>query len=174
MLRKCCGFDSEHSKWRVMYAIFCGTCHMVPYATILACHIRPCLISFPKHSPEDCVHSHMPTGRPWNLQKTLEILVFLHVPSKGGSYSFRQNLIVSPKTFTTENEGFYYKILRQPLAGAKRVGAPQLDPTGAPSKNIGFPCVSEVPPLGFHWRPLCPRCRPDHYCQNLIIIEIPL
>ena len=57
------------------------------------------MISFPKHSYEDCVHSHMPTGRPWNLQKTLEILVFLHVPSKGGSYCYHQNLTVSPKTF---------------------------------------------------------------------------
>ena len=44
---------------------------------------------------------------------------------------------------------------------------PRRIPRGAPSKNIGFPCVSEGAPLEFHWRHQCSECRPDQYHQNL-------
>ena len=36
-----------------------------------------------------------------------------------------------------------------------------------------FPCVSEVPPLEFHWRPRSPGCGPYNTCQNLIILSKP-
>ena len=51
---------------------------------------------------------------------------------------------------------------------------PSRIPRGPPSKTIGIPCVSEVPPLEFHWRPRSPGCGPYPYRQNLTLIEKPL
>ena len=85
------------------------------------------------------------------------------------SYAYRRTLIKIGK-----NGEFNRQRPCQPNPGAKRAMAPPLDPTRPPSKNIGFPCVSEAPPLEFCWRPQSPRCRSYAYRQNLTLIAEPL
>ena len=126
-----------------------------------AIHIRRCLISFPKRCPEDCVHSHMPTGSPWKPSKTLEILVFLHAPSKGGPYCFRQNLTVSPKTFKNlvKMNVFTVRSCASPSPARSGPRFRSRIPRGALQKTIGITCVSACPPKGltllFPSKPYC-------------------
>ncbi len=50
---------------------------------------------------------------------------------------------------------------------------PSRIPRGRPSETIGIPCVSEVPPLEFHWRPRSPEWRTDSYSPILIVSPNP-
>ena len=98
-----------------------------------------------------------------NLQKPLGFLVFLHVPQKGGPDQYNQNLINRPKPFKNLVKMNNSTVRPCATSSPARSGSwrPRWIPRGPPSKNIGFPCVSEGAPWEFHWRPQCSRCRPD-------------
>ena len=87
------------------------------------------------------------------------------------SYSFRQNLIVSPKCFKNlvKMNVFTIRSCASPSPARSGPWLRSWIPRGSPSKTIGNPCVSEVPLLGIHWRPLCQGCRPHRHRQNLTV-----
>ena len=100
---------------------------------------------------------------PGNLQKQWKFMCFVHVPQKGGPDQYNQNLTNRPKPF--KNVVKMNNSIVRPCATSSpaRSGSwrPRWIPRGAPSKNIGFPCVSEGAPLEFHWRHQCSGCRSD-------------
>ena len=120
-----------------------------------------------------------------HLQKTLVFLVFLRRRlwnSAGGHSPHDANLTLivkirrlSPNPYKIgKSGGFNRNLLCRPDPGAKRAVAPPLDPTRPTFKNIGFPCVSEAPPLESCWRPQSPRCRCHAYRQKDTLIAEPL
>ena len=94
---------------------------------------------------------------PGNLQKPLVFLVFLHAPPKEGSDQYHQPLTNRPKPFKNlmkmNNSTVRPSVTSTPLTLA--TWRPRWIPRGPPSKNIGFPCVSEGAPWEFHWRHQC-------------------
>ena len=98
------------------------------------------MISIPCYSHEEPCIPHTPTGCPWKPSKTLEILVFLHVPSKGGSYDFHQNLIFSPKTFKNLVKMNVLKIrsCASPSPARSGTGLRTRIPRGALQKTLVF------------------------------------
>ena len=106
---------------------------------------------------------------PGNLQKQWKFMCFVHVPQKGGPDQYNQNLTNRPKHFKNIVKMNNSTVWPCATSSPARSGSwrPRWIPRGAPSKNIGFPCVSEGAPLEFHWRHQCSECRPDQYHQNL-------
>ena len=101
--------------------------------------------------------------------------MFLHVPSKCGSYIQPQNLIFNRTPFKNLVKMNVLNIRSWTSILPARSG-PRLrnrNPSGGSSKTIGKPYVFEVPPLRIHWRPLSPGCSPWGTAQNLIIIVKP-
>ena len=111
----------------------------------------------------------MRTGYPCEPPKTVEIHVFRACPPKGGSYQYHQNLTNRPKPFKNLVKMNNSTVRPCATSSPVRSGSwrPRWIPRGAPSKNIGIPCVSEGAPLGFHWRHQSAECRPDQYHQSL-------
>ena len=101
--------------------------------------------------------------------------MFLHALQKGRADRYSPPLIVSQKPFknlVTMNNFTISASTRPSLArsGPRR---PSRIPRGPPCKTIGIPCVSEVPPLEFHWRPRSPEWRADSYSPPLIVSQKP-
>ena len=127
-------------------------------------HIRRCEITIPGCLQEEPCIPHTPTGCPWKPSKTLEILVFLHVPSKGGPYSFRQNLIVSPKTFKILVKMNVFIVRSLPTATQRRSR-----PRHAwAACGLRVKCVTWQS-LKNHRETLCFQCAPRHSCVNTIL-----
>ena len=139
-------------------------------------HIRRCAIRcLADFEVAQALHTCQQAA-PWGPPKTMGNPCVSARPRKGRTlrlspkpYAYRRTLIK-----IDEFEEFNRKVPCRPNPGAKRAVAPQPDPTRPPSKNIGFPCVSEAPPLEFCWRPQSPRCQPYAYRQNLTLIAEPL
>ena len=95
--------------------------------------------------------------------------MFLRAPPRGGSDHYRQNLTINEKPFKNlvkmNNSAMWPSGNLSPARSGPR--RPSRIPRGPPSETIGIPCVSEVPPLESHWRPLSPRCRPYLFRRNL-------
>ena len=116
--------------------------------------------------------SRLPPG---NLRKPLEFLVFLHALQKGRTDSYSPILIVSQKPFKNlvKTNNFTISASTRPSLARSRTQRPSRIPRGPPCKTIGIPCVSEVPPLEFHWRPRSPEWRADSYSPPLIVSQKP-
>ena len=153
-----CAYSSRATCWDIVLALYCSR----GYVPCISHHVRsdcgPNSMSF-------CTSHTCIQAASGNLQKPLEFLVFLHAPPKGGSYSYRQNLTVIEKTFKTlvkmNNSAMWPSASPSPARSGPR--RPSRIPRGPPSETIGIPCVSEVPPLEFHFWPRCPGWCTDPY-----------
>ena len=116
--------------------------------------------------------SRLPPG---NLRKPLEFLVFLYALQKGRPDAFHQNLTLSQKSFKNlvkmNNSAMWPSASPSPARSGPR--RPSRIPRGPPSETIGIPCVSEVPPLEFRWRPRSPGWCTDTYHPILTLIQNP-
>ena len=149
--------------------------HTHPTQTPLI-HIRRRAIRFPaKYCRIHAMHTcHQAAS--WGPPKTVENpCVSACPPQREGvtliakSHAYCRTLIKIGKV-----EDFTMTYCAGPIPARSGPWRPRWIPQGPPSKNVGFPCVSEVPPLGFHWRPRSPRCRGHAYRQRVTLIAEPL